>query len=891
MDKPAAKRAKRAMLSTEEVLLELEEDGDEPVTAGSDDEFEDMICEERERDEWEGDDIFSTNIPSTSYACSNTPHSLLVEQTARSSHSLSAGPFVSSSHSVSGGPFASPSHSLTGGPFVSPSHSLTGGPLVSPSHSLTGGPLVSPSHSLTGGPLVSPSHSLTGGPLVSPSHSLTGGPLVSPSHSLTGGPLVSPSHSLTGGPLVSPSHSLTGGPLVSPSHSLTGGPLVSPSHSLSVGPFVSPSYSVSGGPLASPFDSECVGSSHSLSAGPSLLAGVQRVPATPQHSRAGEHSAMPEPEVSTPDPLSLPLSSYFSLPLSNLVQVLNEALSVHPTASTVSNSVTSAPSTSNPGPQLSGNGAVPTTTSGSSAGSTTRQPPQRAPQRSAQRNHAAHVSSTPLGNWSSNLEPNDVAPFVQAVGPTVVIPHAPVDTFKLFFTDDLCSYIVGQTNLYAQQVMGTDFPSWERVTEEELRAYFGFQILMGLVDEPATEDYWRRDELHYSPIADRISRKRFRDIHRFLHFVDNTTLTPRGQAGYDRLGKVRPVMEKVQNKIYELYKPNRENAMDEAMIKCDGRNRLKQYMPAKPVKRGIKVWCRADSHNGYLCEFQVYTGRDDRAEGGLGKRVVLDLSQRLEGKHHHVYFDNFFTSVDLLHTLRERGTYACGTVRQTSRGFPPALKVNGKGKRELERHGLYQRGDSRILQNNGMTAILWRDNRVVTLLSTNTQPQNYSTVQRRQHDGTRRSVPCPEAMELYNKYMGGVDRNDQLRQYYHVRLKSRKFYRYIFWFLFEVCLANSYILHKHFSGGAKLTLKEFRLEVARGLIGDYNSRKRAGRSSMTPTVLPIRHFPVKHLQGEKTIRVRCALCGKQSQWWCRDCKVHLCHTGVPATDCFMKHHC
>ena len=150
-----------------------------------------------------------------------------------------------------------------------------------------------------------------------------------------------------------------------------------------------------------------------------------------------------------------------------------------------------------------------------------------------------------------------------------------------------------------------------------------------------------------------------------------------------------------------------------------------------------------------------------------------------------------------------------------------------------------------------MTAMLWRDNRVVTLLSTNSQPQNQSTVQRQQHDGTRSSIP------------------------------------YIFWCLFEVCLANSYILHKHFSGGAKLTLKEFRLEVVRGLIGNYNSRKWAGRSSQMPTVLPIRHFPVKHLQGERAIRVQC---GKQSQWWCQDCKMHLCHTGIPATDYFMKQH-
>ena len=29
----------------------------------------------------------------------------------------------------------------------------------------------------------------------------------------------------------------------------------------------------------------------------------------------------------------------------------------------------------------------------------------------------------------------------------------------------------------------------------------------------------------------------------------------------------------------------------------------------KPVKRGIKVWVLADSHNGYFQKFQVYTGK------------------------------------------------------------------------------------------------------------------------------------------------------------------------------------------------------------------------------------------------------------------------------------------
>ncbi|ETW93837.1 MAG: hypothetical protein ETSY2_50725 [Candidatus Entotheonella gemina] len=41
----------------EDVLLELENNEDEPMMAGSDDEFDDILCTEKERDEWGGIDI------------------------------------------------------------------------------------------------------------------------------------------------------------------------------------------------------------------------------------------------------------------------------------------------------------------------------------------------------------------------------------------------------------------------------------------------------------------------------------------------------------------------------------------------------------------------------------------------------------------------------------------------------------------------------------------------------------------------------------------------------------------------------------------------------------------------------------------------------------------
>ena len=78
-------------------------------------------------------------------------------------------------------------------------------------------------------------------------------------------------------------------------------------------------------------------------------------------------------------------------------------------------------------------------------------------------------------------------------------------------------------------------------------------------------------------------------------------------------------MDKISERLLTVYKPHCENSMDEAMVRFEGRSSLKQYMPAKPVKRGIKVWCHADAHNGYLCEYKVYTGRSEGYRVGLAR--------------------------------------------------------------------------------------------------------------------------------------------------------------------------------------------------------------------------------------------------------------------------------
>ena len=203
-------------------------------------------------------------------------------------------------------------------------------------------------------------------------------------------------------------------------------------------------------------------------------------------------------------------------------------------------------------------------------------------------------------------------------------------------------------------------------------------------------------------------------------------------------------------------------------------------MQMKPCKRGIKIWCHCDSHNGYLSQFEIYTGKDDAHENltsaregqmqtpqqGLGVRVVTNLTRCLVGKIYFVFMDNFFTGIDLLSFLREK-IYCCGTVRENRKGFLPPLK----GVK------LPNPGDSKFARYGNLVCTIWRD-KAKALLSTQYRRNKFSSVeQRRKRTGCSGgyetiTINEPKAIEGYNKFMGGVDSHDQAQNYYNLTVKS-----------------------------------------------------------------------------------------------------------------------
>ena len=68
-----------------------------------------------------------------------------------------------------------------------------------------------------------------------------------------------------------------------------------------------------------------------------------------------------------------------------------------------------------------------------------------------------------------------------------------------------------------------------------------------------------------------------------------------------------------------------------------------------------KQWCRYCSKTGYLYEFDLYLGKKEKTELGLGETVVLDLSKI--NTHCMLYFDDFFNLPTLVKKLFNTGIY------------------------------------------------------------------------------------------------------------------------------------------------------------------------------------------------------------------------------------------
>ncbi|KFM62055.1 PiggyBac transposable element-derived protein 4, partial [Stegodyphus mimosarum] len=355
-----------------------------------------------------------------------------------------------------------------------------------------------------------------------------------------------------------------------------------------------------------------------------------------------------------------------------------------------------------------------------------------------------------------------VPEFSEDYGPTDEITSIedakPMDIFMAFFTAEFMDKLVFETNLYATQ-KGKPFSP---ITLQDMLKFLGINILMGIKKLPSYRDFWSTNEiLNESYVAKQMAVKKFSWILGNLHLNDNSLMPKREDRTFDKLYKVRPLLTHLSERFDSLFRPGKNQSIDESMIRFKGRSSLKQYLPKKPIKRGYKVWMRCDE-SGYACKFEIYTGKTHEVEKNLSERVVKMLSEPLYGKNHRVYMDNYFTSYELFKFLETKNVFCCGTVNITRKHLPKTLTEDKKLKR----------GDfDWAVSDDKITCLKWKDKRCVTILSSLVDAVIPSTVERKEKTGQKIQIQCPKAIIDYNKNMGYVDYFDQLKSLYEIDRK------------------------------------------------------------------------------------------------------------------------
>ncbi|XP_054746160.1 piggyBac transposable element-derived protein 3-like [Anastrepha obliqua] len=325
--------------------------------------------------------------------------------------------------------------------------------------------------------------------------------------------------------------------------------------------------------------------------------------------------------------------------------------------------------------------------------------------------------------------------------------------------------ITQQTDLYALQEHGIEL----KCTVEDIKRYIGILLYMGVLKLPQLKMAWSKD-LNLTAITDSMPRGKFEKIKQCLHFNDNTKQSKKGDLNYDKLYKIRPLLDSLKENFGKL--PQEEHqSIDEQIIAFKGRSSFKQYNPAKPHKWGLKMFTRAGT-SGLVYDFTLYVGEGTCPAYGLGlsSDIVLYLAKGLpKDKHFKLYFDNWFTSVSLLISLKEMGIFATGTVRKNRISNCQLLSDA-----ELKKRG---RGsfDMKCEINNNILCVKWFDNKPVPLISSCESNEPVGICKRwNPKEKAYIDVARPAIVASYNKGMGGVDLADMLMELYKVNHRSNK---------------------------------------------------------------------------------------------------------------------
>jgi hypothetical protein len=512
--------------------------------------------------------------------------------------------------------------------------------------------------------------------------------------------------------------------------------------------------------------------------------------------------------------------------------------------------------------------------------------------------------------------------------------------FELVYDDAILQNYVTQTNLKVSKQPALQ-RAWDNntlLTIEELKKYFATDLYMDIVvREGDVKGYWSKNMWGDDFVKSLFNRKRFLAIRSNLTWMDTTDINPAERAqrnAADGFWTITGLFEEVTKKFKQYYIPTSKLSIDEITVFFKGRHRCRCYNPSKPNKWHFKIYALCDAKNGYVYDWFLYRGKDERRppEFSASEYPIEKLTSENPLLHHKDYLlsvDNWFTSCRIAQRLTERrGIGFVGTIRTNRAGFPRVAVFPKTGA------GVRPRGTISSMRNtingNDYYITSWQDNKPVHMLST-FKPKRITVRRMMKGPGgvwAEQDIPCPTTIPIYNEAMKGCDVSDQNTAYYDARRRVQSRWQpRLDRRVFKTAVVNANILRnsgkdeEHQSSlldfikglivqwaGAELPLEEAAGEeeeenaAMEGPLENDAAPNLKRRRTLQTWERNVRqrttgsHFP-EVMKSERLAnggysnpRSNCMLCKRMVNSVCQTCGVHLCLKSGNGVDCFRAFH-
>ena len=343
-------------------------------------------------------------------------------------------------------------------------------------------------------------------------------------------------------------------------------------------------------------------------------------------------------------------------------------------------------------------------------------------------------------------------------------------------------------------------------------------------------------------------------------------------------------MDDLNENFTKTFAPGKDIAIDEAMVAWRGPLSFRVYNPDKPDKFGIKVFELCDSNTAYCCKLDFYTGKRKTSPRGATFDVVDGLIAPYLDCGRTLYVDNYYTSPILFTYLKEHRTLACGTMRANRQKGPPK-----------DMQPKLKKGDKAVtaLTDGTLNYLHFMDRKEVRVLTTAHGGETMATG--KTNPVTKEPIVKLSAVHNYNKFMGAVNRSDQMVTCNAFKRRTLKWWKKAFFHLYMLSILNSYIIHKATSG-KKLSHRIFRRDLAAQLVQFCFTpiARPIGQGQSSLFRLTARHFPrmipAKPGAKRQNPQRECAVCSERpkrkfSRFQCEECDV-----GLHVDRCFELYH-